>query len=117
MQLLITDPVPAVDLESSAAEILRYLDTWSEAQEGWPDQREKLWTVLSALRGPDIANRELKHNTTAAIRRVVQHLARESGATVSLEPFVRPTTNDHFSRHIRRAAEAILEMFGSKALD
>lgn len=54
---------------TSALEILDGIAGWLQRADDWED-RERLWNVLSALRGPDSDNERLKADTTQWIRGV-----------------------------------------------
>lgn len=93
----------------------------------WNDSEGALlWVVLSALRGPDDGDPAIKEGTTAAIRPVIEWVARAGGALINptlngrymakLCSYGRGDTHraseiiDHFEMHIRHAAKAIVFM-------
>ena len=129
----IDDLVPVVDLESSAAEILCFLNTWGQARRrltGLASDDPKsclretsyLWNVLAALRGPDYSKIRdvalLKSRTTGVIRRAVRGLAGNHAAVNCRDAFwIDPVfSHTHFGRHVLEAKSALLTMFGAKAL-
>ena len=93
-----------------ATEILEALDQWGACAPS--SERNTLWWVLTALRGPDSEDRALKLTTTAVIRaHSLPKFADRMGADVADK--TRPvsiavgTTHDHFNFHIALATEML----------
>lgn len=95
--------------------ILRYIEARIPSMT--VDEVQKLWAVLTALRGPDQSSWGLKRETTARIRSVaVPRLAEKCGRAQRNGdgrpiPFdillLHNRGNSHFIRHIELAAEAL----------
>ena len=80
---------------------------------------EKLWYILSALRGPDEGDADVKYASTARLRAVVvPNLARANGATISDKPLAllnySEKLGDHFIAHFNRACGAIALLYPPK---
>lgn len=70
--------------DASALDIMRSIDSWADSSHG-SDEAEKLWVLLTALRGPDSGDEALKDVTTALIRGAVCHkLASRGGGIYSM---------------------------------
>lgn len=95
--------------------ILEAIDVW--AQDAPFGQVQKLWYVLTALRGPDSGNTQIKQLTTAIIRnKAVPRLTRRIGADIkkgeanldnikTVAELTKEST--HFLRHAEDAIEAL----------
>ena len=98
-------PIPET---ATATEILLAIDNWSLMAE---KKREpaKLYHILSALRGPDRENSDLKLATTAIIRKAsLPNLCHTQGATLNFEDkAIKRDRETHFSWHIAEAADAL----------
>lgn len=82
---------------------------------------DKLWDILSALRGPDGLDIHLKESTTTAIRRAAFPLTMRAmfeGSIVNsvqasfagtYNPSVKSKVSYHFNAHIERAVFALAE--------
>jgi hypothetical protein len=78
-----------------------------------------LWTVLTALRGPDNRDKELKMRTTSRIRGAIGLHQHQHGFLVSREtpePVPTPTTPtgweplDHFASHYNEAVDVLKQL-------
>ena len=114
-----------------AKDVLIFLNEWGKANAGryslgfkatnWAEPN-RLWTVLTALRGPDDASIEPeKRTTTNHIRECVKELANSSAYTLDSfgERFIRPTReyfseleekSERFANHARKAFDALEQM-------
>lgn len=105
-----------IEPKISAREILAAINEWARVCN--PDEAQILWSIFTALRGPDNDDWELKHSHTVPIRfMVLSNLAQKSYADTfvyhpeemynELKALLKPT-QDHFKVHVRLAVEAIL---------
>jgi len=76
-----------------------------------------LWNILTALRGPDNENNQLKEYSTARLRNMIcPTLSREAGATVNAYGNVHNIndkavdTQKHFNRHFNWAVNALSKL-------
>ena len=133
----IDDRVPSVDLESTPAQIINFIDTWAEARKdaSWGSAKEQeaqhLWDFFTAMRGPDqtgyvegadggYLGDNVKGKTTASLRVPLRHLAAGK-ATVAfsyapktekyLTDAERKCVGGHFLNHVRAGVAAVREMF------
>ena len=88
-----------------ARDVLKVMDRWSEGST-FLEIRD-LWDILSALRGPDDYNSDLKQETTCRIRaRTVPNLAYYSDVNRDGREIVG-WYGDHFGQHVMAAVAAI----------
>ena len=88
-----------------ARDVLKVMDRWSEGST-FLEIRD-LWDILSALRGPDEYNLDLKQETTCRIRaRTVPNLAFYSDINGDGGEIVG-WPGDHFGQHVMAAVESI----------
>lgn len=110
--------------DATAMDILDAMDTWAANQDSRREP-EKLWLVLTAARGPDSSDYDVKQEYTVPIRSaVLYNLAQQGGADVEnwytyqqlgeAYRYDRKDGYSHFSNHIHLAAEVILEAEGKK---
>lgn len=124
-----------ISRNATAREILDALDKWFT--EGWSNkddpqpEREALWDVLTALRGPDDSDVLLKEHTTEIIRShafplIAKRIHSETGvwAPAFFAPPSRglheikirttsaalPSSSTHFNRHVKDAHAALVKM-------
>lgn len=101
--------------ESTVNDILRAIDTWAINRGG--EEAKDLWAILSAMRGPDDSDDNIKFTSTCRIRGfALPHLAGIAGAIVrdtlyhegmrELIAF-NESNSHHFNNHVRQAAIAI----------
>jgi len=122
---------------ATAKSILEFIETWAQEQTTdarsgeWPSSDlHSLWTILTALRGPDHTEDDpyeaevvmLKDETTAIIRGVVlPTFTKKSGGILktnktkedleNLASSSNPLSKSlHFGEHIRSAANVILKL-------
>jgi hypothetical protein len=71
--------------DRTVLQVLRAIDAWAgERRENGSDDGDRLWAVLSAMRGPDSDDQILKSRTTAVLRDAALHtLAQAGGAIVT----------------------------------
>lgn len=115
--------------KETAVEVLRELEAWfcanivspnSDDYMGrQPEEVQKLWNVLSCLRGPDSDNYDLKASTTAQIRlAVLGHYVRHIGLIVAtcldFDLLYRTAAAEpswgHFQNHVRYGGKTIEDM-------
>ena len=112
----------------STKDVLIFINSWAKANayvmEGGRDKRQALWSVLTALRGPDNADEDAKSCTATQIRDCLRHLAAPHGAVLNRiapynEKFNPPThqqwlmlfqKNSHFAQHAENAFRALKNM-------
>lgn len=101
----------------TALEILKAIDNWAADNLGNYESKV-LWDILTALRGPDSGDSELKWNTTAIIRAYTLPILATGNAMVNKEQRINETLSkimnydkidaqNHFKNHIRDAIHAI----------
>jgi hypothetical protein len=76
-------------------------------------QAKMLWDVLTALRGPDSRDQNLKERTTARIRYMALGDAPgkdPNGVAISRASPIDASGSDHFCEHAQAAKEALEEM-------
>ena len=100
------------------------LDSISKALRELPQAAaQDIWDILTALRGPDDEDEEVKQATTAVIRNAaLGYLSvQRMGAVYNLEDVVRLSGEGrfgHFASHVRRAAAALdLEVVEVEAVE
>lgn len=72
--------------DASALEVLEAVEGWAEKNQGG-DNVWMLWAVLSATRGPDSSDQDLKTSLTCWVRSAsLPILAYSAGATTAREP-------------------------------
>lgn len=95
--------------ETTAKDILAMIDEWS-LNASYPEKRN-LWDILSALRGPDSDNEELKERTTTVIRsKAFSNFGKECAwfAPRGVKIQMNGTEDQkHFIGHIKMAANAL----------
>jgi hypothetical protein len=105
----------------TARQILNLLDRWFVAQKQdvrGADEGQKLWDVLTALRGPDMRKSyNLKNTTTSRIRtaafpRLATRGVGAFGASFSQGKMIRvpavlTTDHMHFIKHVKGATRAL----------
>ena len=96
----------------TAKEVLILMDQWAKMAS--TAQTNKLWDVLTALRGPDKVDAFVKKATTAVIRRAaVPNLTRRVGADISNKQWVDldvlkgRNVESHFQGHIENAVRTL----------
>jgi len=94
--------------------VRKMLDTIDEMLAGDANEARDLWSVLTALRGPDNEDTELKWRTTAVIRakafpKAAQTCVHGMAVVVTGANSVRYCTSDlsHFGSHVYSAARAL----------
>ena len=110
-----------------AKDVLIFLNKWGKAN-AWrhrPSHRiaevDCLWSVLTALRGPDDSKiDDEKQHTTTHIRECVRELAKDFAYVLGvLQEFTRPSEeyllelrkkSEHFAQHARNAFDALEQM-------
>lgn len=106
----------------TALQLIREIDRWSETAE--LTEVHRLWDILTAMRGPDSDDIDIKYETTARVRHLAfPALAGRAGAIVRggaddmerLEDEVKSAhfrqESWHFRRHIEMALRALVNMF------
>lgn len=105
--------------DKTARDVLNMLDTFLSSDKTDNDERQKLWNILTALRGPDNDDIYQKERTTVPIRRAAfPKMAEQSdiwpcGAqfmsfSIANVPDFTPRDDDtHFDFHARAAARAL----------
>jgi hypothetical protein len=128
------ETITTIDNETTALELLRAIDSWAYAAP--IKEANALWGYLTALRGPDSEDDNIKGTTTARIRGfALPHLARRVGAAVGMLGYntLLPEGLDraanrllhdddeiwaherHFAHHILWASRAIKHMLEQEA--
>jgi hypothetical protein len=112
-----------INANATPKEILTAINEWAKMQPipGMEDRMNgrngpafDLWSVLTALRGPDSGSPEainMKHDTTCVIRwNALPDLADRAGAFVDKLSTVHIPAQEqytHFGQHARQAADAL----------
>lgn len=101
----------------TAAEALEMLEEFFSRDDVSPNEHAALWDILTALRGPDSGDVELKHQTTVYIRRqAFPKLLQMPFADLEPDQPEMPFADlrllsarvpSHFFSHIRFAREAL----------
>ena len=120
----IRDVVETLDMKSSPADIICFINTWAKAQsmtggKRKPSNRKLLWDFLTGLRGPDYCTTDAKRQTTIHIRAPIMELCQGFGLVandyfpISLQSIDKfyDTDHPHFIRHAKKAMEAVEIMF------
>jgi len=110
---------PRLPYRATAAEVLAALDAWALARQrggvvpGSDPEVSRVWSVLTALRGPDDDCPEVKMLGAARVRALaLPHLSIEYGVTNfdGCAPTARGARSDHYAEHIERAVYALRKM-------
>lgn len=111
-----------IDSGTTAKQMLAMLDSWLDEAE--PDERNRLWSIISAFRGPDKDDftGQLKMHTTAKIRlaalpKVARKLTfpiiyQEGVTDEELRELKSTPEYGHFDLHVVSAAVALLKLRG-----
>ncbi len=106
-------------LPINAVDLCKVIDEWSKVRydtkvryDKGSIEHEKLWAILTALRGPDNEDGILKINTTAILRAfVLPQLAKINHAFVNDDlndmKFIADGNLNHFKNHFYRAILAV----------
>ena len=97
-------------MPTTCREMLAEINAWAYAMGLEHTEVKKLWTVLTALRGPDDGGDKTKYQSTSIIRRVALPFSKEHTCPVNTKGAEINLTSDsssHFNSHILAAAEAL----------
>lgn len=85
--------------------LVKFKNFWDKLD---AQEQPKLWDFLTALRGPDNEDANLKHKTTEVIRSFLLKINHNCPANTNrCDIFKISLKNNHFTRHTNRAMTVI----------